>query len=111
TPEAHYGHKQRYVNPATGRSPMPTMAAVSQLIPAGFETRPYRCTDGTVYVCLSGGAEATVEGKTVRLDENDVMVVPSWHRHQFRAGTETVLFSYSDRPVQQALGLWREHRA
>jgi gentisate 1,2-dioxygenase len=110
-PDAHFGHKQRYVNPATGRSPMPTMAAFSQLIPAGFETQPYRCTDGTVYVCLSGNAETTVEGKTVRLDENDVLVVPSWHSHQFRAGPDTVLFSYSDRPVQQALGLWREHRA
>ena len=110
TPDAHFGHKQRYVNPATGRSPMPTMAAFSQLIPPGFETRPYRCTDGTVYVCLRGGAEASVAGQSFRLDENDVLVVPSWHSHQFRAGPETVLFSYSDRPVQQALGLWREQR-
>jgi gentisate 1,2-dioxygenase len=110
TPDAHLGHKQRYVNPATGRSPMPTMAAFSQLIPAGFETRPYRCTDGTVYVCLRGSAEASVAGQSFRLDENDVIVVPSWHSHQFRAGPETVLFSYSDRPVQQALGLWREQR-
>jgi gentisate 1,2-dioxygenase len=110
TPDAHFGHKQRYVNPATGRSPMPTMAAFSQLIPTGFETRPYRCTDGTVYVCLRGSAEASVGGQSFRLDENDVIVVPSWHSHQFRAGPETVLFSYSDRPVQQALGLWREQR-
>ena len=110
TPDAHFGHKQRYVNPATGRSPMPTMAAFSQLIPPGFETRPYRCTDGTVYVCLRGGAETSVAGQSFRLDENDVLVVPSWHSHQFRAGPETVLFSYSDRPVQQALGLWREQR-
>ena len=111
TPDPHFGHKQRYVNPATGRSPMPTMAAFSQLIPAGFETRPYRCTDGTVYVCLAGSAEASVEGRSFKLQENDVMVVPSWHSLQFRAGPETVLFSYSDRPVQQALGLWRERRA
>ena len=110
-PDPHFGHKQRYVNPATGRSPMPTMAAFSQLIPAGFETHPYRCTDGTVYVCLAGSAEANVEGRSYKLQENDVMVVPSWHSLQFRAGPETVLFSYSDRPVQQALGLWREHRA
>jgi len=110
-PDPHFGHKQRYVNPATGRSPMPTMAASSQLIPAGFETRPYRCTDGTVYVCLAGSAEASVEGRSYKLQENDVMVVPSWHSLQLRAGPETVLFSYSDRPVQQALGLWREHRA
>ncbi|MDM0040027.1 gentisate 1,2-dioxygenase [Variovorax sp. J22G21] len=111
TPDPHFGHKQRYVNPATGRSPMPTMAAFSQLIPAGFETRPYRCTDGTVYVCLAGSAEVSVEGSTFRMAENDVLVVPSWHSHQFRAGSEAIFFSYSDRPVQQALGLWREHRA
>jgi len=110
-PDVHFGHKQRYVNPATGRSPMPTMAAFSQLIPAGFETRPYRCTDGTVYVCMRGSVQALVEGNTWLLAENDVMVVPSWHSVQFRAGPESILFSYSDRPVQQALGLWREQRA
>ncbi len=110
-PDAHFGHKQRFINPATGRSPMPTMAAFSQLIPAGFETRPYRCTDGTVYVCLNGSVQALVEGNTWQLAENDVMVVPSWHSVQFRAGPESILFSYSDRPVQQALGLWREQRA
>ena len=26
------------------------------------------------------------------------------------AGDEAVLFSYSDRPVQEKLGLWREQR-
>ncbi len=109
-PDPHFGHKQRYVNPATGQSPMPTMAAFSQLVPSGFETQPYRCTDGTVYVCLLGDAEVNIEGRDFRLVENDVLVVPSWHSHQFRAGSETVLFSYSDRPVQQALGLWREQR-
>lgn len=111
SPDKHFGHKQRYVNPATGRSPMPTMAAFSQLLPAGFETHAYRCTDSTVYVCLSGRCEASVEGQVYTLRENDVLVVPSWHSLQLRAGPESVLFSYSDRPVQQALGLWREQRA
>ena len=108
--DPHFGHKLRYVNPATGRSPMPTMAAFSQLVPAGFETRPYRCTDGTVYVCLDGGGEIVIEGVSRQLALNDVVVVPSWHEHHFKVAEETVLFSYSDRPVQQALGLWREHR-
>lgn len=106
----HFGFKQRYINPATGRSPMPTIAAFSQLLPANFTTRPYRCTDGTVYVCLSGSAEAIVEGKKFRLEENDVVVVPSWQQHHFTSTSETILFSFSDRPVQQALGLWRELR-
>jgi gentisate 1,2-dioxygenase len=47
---------------------------------------------------------------TWRFAENDIFVVPSWHSLQLRADRDCVLFSYSDRPVQQALGLWREQR-
>jgi gentisate 1,2-dioxygenase len=36
--------------------------------------------------------------------------VPSWHTLRLHAARDTVLFSYSDRPVQQVLGLWREQR-
>jgi gentisate 1,2-dioxygenase len=111
TPDAHLGFKQRFVNPATGGSPMPTIGAFVQALPAGFETRPYRATDGTVYVCLEGSGEAQVNDQPMRFAQNDVFVVPSWHELSLRAHGDTVLFSFSDRPVQQALGLWREQRA
>jgi len=110
TPDTHHGFKLRYVNPATGASPMPTMAAFTQWLPAGFETQPVRATDATVHVCLEGGGEARVGDETWRFDENDVFVVPSWHSLQLRADRDALLFSFSDRPVQQALGLWREER-
>ena len=42
--------------------------------------------------------------------KGDVFVVPSWHTLQLRADRDAVTFSFSDRPVQQALGLWREQR-
>ena len=109
-PDPHLAHKQRYVNPATGTSPMPTIAAFTQAIPAGFETRALRSTDGTIHVCLEGSGEAEIAGTTYRFSENDVFVVPSWHRLQLRASRDAMLFSFSDRPVQQALGLWREER-
>lgn len=41
----------------------------------------------------------------------DVFVVPSWARHAHFARTDSVLFSFSDRPAQSALGLWREARS
>ncbi|MEP7296053.1 MAG: gentisate 1,2-dioxygenase [Burkholderiales bacterium] len=110
TPDAHDGFKLRYVNPATGAAPMPTMGAFAQLLPAGFETRPSRCTDGTVHVCLEGGGEVRVGEQSWRFQENDVFVVPSWHALTLRADRESLLFSFSDRPVQQALGLWRSER-
>jgi gentisate 1,2-dioxygenase len=93
---------------------MPTMGAFAQHLPAGFETQPVRCTDGTVHVCLQGAGQARISGLsgdfTWRFEENDVFVVPSWHALQLRADRDALLFSYSDRPVQQALGLWREER-
>jgi len=110
TPDAHLGFKLRYVNPATGASPMPTIGAFAQALPKGFETRPYRCTDGTVYVCLEGDGEAEIDGTTHRFSESDVFVVPSWCSLRLRAGRPATLFSFSDRPAQQALGLWREER-
>lgn len=110
TPDAHQGFKLRYVNPATGASPMPTIGAFAQWLPRGFASRPSRCTDGTVIVCLEGTAVAQVEGQSHEMASNDVLVVPSWHALSLRADADSVFFSYSDRPVQQSLGLWREER-
>ncbi len=109
-PDPHLGHKLRFVNPATGASPMPTIGAFAQRLPAGFETRPCRCTDGTVYVCLEGEATVSVGDTEWQLQRDDIVVVPSWQPLQFHARRDTTLFSYSDRPAQQALGLWREAR-
>jgi gentisate 1,2-dioxygenase len=108
--DPHFGHKLRFVNPATGASPMPTIGAFAQRLDAGFETRPYRCTDGTVYTCLEGSGVAEIGGQTYDFIENDVFVVPSWHTLRLRARDDTILFSYSDRPMQQVLGLWREEK-
>ena len=42
---------------------------------------------------------------------HDVFVVPSWEHYRFHARTDCVLFSYSDRAAQEALGFWREEQA
>jgi gentisate 1,2-dioxygenase len=109
-PDPHLGHKLRYVNPATGASPMPTIGAFTQRLPAGFETRSYQCTDGTVYVCLEGEATVAVGETEWQLQRDDIFVVPSWQPLKFLAQRDTTLFSFSDRPIQQSLGLWREAR-
>ena len=38
----------------------------------------------------------------------DIFVAPSWQPRTLTASTDAVLFAYSDRPVQRALGLFRE---
>jgi gentisate 1,2-dioxygenase len=39
---------------------------------------------------------------------SDVFVVPSWAQVSHQAAGDAVLFSFSDRAAQKALGLWRE---
>jgi gentisate 1,2-dioxygenase len=41
---------------------------------------------------------------------NDIFVVPAWTWHSFEASQDLVLFSLSDRTLQQHLGFWREER-
>jgi gentisate 1,2-dioxygenase len=109
-----HGVKMRYVNPATGGWAMPTIGTFIQLLPAGFCGKPYRSTDGTVFSVVEGRgtAEITHAGQTWRypFGPRDHFVVPSWHSVRFEADEETVLFSFSDRPVQQAMGILREQR-
>ena len=85
-----------------------------QRLPKGFATRPYRSSDSTVHVCLEGEGRATIASPagehSFDFAPRDVFVVPSWHAFTLSARAETQLFSFSDRPVQQALGLWRDER-
>jgi gentisate 1,2-dioxygenase len=108
--DPHHGFKLRFVNPATGRSPMPTIGTFAQRLPAGFSTRPYRSTDSSVQVCLEGGGRATIGGQAFEFGPRDIFVVPSWQALSLAARDDTVVFSFSDRPVQQMLGLWREEK-
>lgn len=109
-PDAHLGHAMEFVNPADGGAVMPTIAAHVRHLPAGFETLPRRGTDGTILVVVEGRGTAEVEGVEHRLEERDLLVVPSWQALRLRAETRLVLFGYSDRAAQERLGLWREER-
>jgi gentisate 1,2-dioxygenase len=108
------GVKLAYVNPATGGSPMPTMATFMQLLPAGFRGKPQRTTEGVIFSVVEGSANVHVskgEHKwTWAVSGKDHFVVPSWHAVSFEANKDCVLFSFSDRPVQKALGVLREER-
>lgn len=105
------GVKLRYVNPATGGWPMPTIATFMQFLPAAFRGRTYRSTDATVYCVVEGKGVAHVGGERFAFDAHDVFVVPSWVPVRLDADNDSVLFSYSDRPVIAALNLLREERA
>ncbi len=100
----------RYVNPVDGGYAMPTMGTFLQLLPKGFSTARLRSTDATVFVCVEGKGSSTIGDETFHWGERDIFVVPSWQPVSHEAGEDSVLFSYSDRPVQEKLGLYREDR-
>ena len=109
--DPHHGLKMRYSNPATGGYPTTTIGAFIQLLPKGFTTAPYRSTDGTVFVAVEGRGRTRIGPDfVVDWQPRDVFVVPSWRTVTHDAAEEAVLFSFSDRPVQEALHLFREDR-
>ena len=97
-------------NPRSGDWAMPTIGTFLQLLPAGFTTARYRSTDATVFVCVEGEGRTTVGETVLSWKKKDIFVVPSWRPVVHEAGTECVLFSYSDRPAQEKLALFREDR-
>jgi gentisate 1,2-dioxygenase len=106
--DKRHGARVRYANPVTGGPALPTMGAHLAMLPKGFRGEPYRSTDGTIFACAEGRGTTTIDGKVFAWGANDVFVVPSWKRYAHTASEQSVLFSISDRPAQEALGIWRE---
>lgn len=109
-PDPCHGYKMQFINPASGGPAMPTIGAFIQMLPAGLRTLPYRSSDATIYSVIEGRGTVTIGEQAFAFEPRDTFVVPGWQPARFAAADECVLFSYSDRPAQIALGLWRELR-
>jgi gentisate 1,2-dioxygenase len=111
-PDPHLGICLKYVNPLNGDWAMPTLGTALRHFPRGFATRSYRSTESLVLVGLEGRADVVFhDGPTLPIGPNDIVAVPGWTRWSVRAHEDSVLFSYSDRPVHEKLGLLREQRS
>jgi gentisate 1,2-dioxygenase len=103
-----HGVKLRYANPGTGKHPFPTMAAFMQLLPKGFAGAPSRSTENAVFNVAEGQGSVTIAGEKFDFGPHDIFVAPSWCEVAFTAREECVIFSYSDRAAQEAMGFYRE---
>ena len=108
------GAKLEYLDAQTGGPALPTISNFLQLLPSGFASRPYRATDASIY-CVFEGRGRTVVGRgesavTLTWGPRDQFVVPRWQPHVHVCEEEAVLYSASDKGLQQKLGLWREER-
>jgi gentisate 1,2-dioxygenase len=68
----------------------------------------YRQTDAAIFVAMEGEGRTRIGDQTYDWRPRDIFVAPSWSPVSHQAHEDAVLFSLSDRPAQQALGLWRE---
>jgi len=107
-PHPSHGWRLRYMDPVTGRDPFPTIAAFMQQLPKGFAGRNCRSTDGAVFCVVEGRGSVELGETHFDIAPNDVFVVPSWEPYRLNALSDCVIFSYSDRAAQEALGFWRE---
>jgi gentisate 1,2-dioxygenase len=107
---AYEGVIVEYTNPMTGASVLPTLSFRSQLVKPGQRLLPFRTTASTVYAVLEGSGLTKVGDQEFQWEKNDIFVVPGWNWCEFENTSTTedaILYSVSDKPAQQKLGLLR----
>ena len=97
-----------FVNPTTGAAVMPTMGCEMHRIVAGGHTRPYRKVGGSVFVVFQGSGYSVMNGQRFDWSRGDMFVAPSWTLVEHCAGETADLFAVTDKPMMQALHLFRE---
>jgi len=93
---------------------MPTIACFAQLLKPGASTQAHRQTSSTVYHAVRGNGATVIDGERIEWGDHDTFAVPGWASHSHenaRSDDPALLFSFSDAPVQKALGLYREELA
>jgi gentisate 1,2-dioxygenase len=102
-----------YVQPRTGASVFPCIAAYLQMIRPGVETRPHRHSSSAVYFVREGIGTTEVNGTSYQWSKGDVLVVaPSAvHKHSNATSEPAVLFVVQDTPMLKALGFYHEEPA
>ncbi|MGH7824501.1 MAG: cupin domain-containing protein [Candidatus Binatia bacterium] len=101
-----------FTNPENGGPIGPTMSACAQLLPPGGRTLSHRHNTSTVYIVAEGQGCTEVNGARIEWAKNDIFAVPSWHWHEHvnDGGQDAYLYSVTDSPVVESLGLYREQR-
>jgi gentisate 1,2-dioxygenase len=105
------GRVVEYVNPLTGGPTLRTMACSIHMLQKGQSTRAHRHTSTALYHVIEGEGTTRVGEHSLVWKAKDCFVVPPWLIHKHEASSvapRALLFSMSDRPVYEALGLYRE---
>ena len=97
-----------FVNPLTGSPVVSTFACEMHRIYPGERTATRRKTGSSVFVVFQGSGYSVINGIRFEWGPGDIFVTPSWASVDHEASERADLFAISDRPVLQALHLYRE---
>lgn len=97
-----------FINPSNGRSAMPTLGCEMHRILPGQRTRARRKVGSSIYVVFRGAGCTVIDGQRFDWGPGDIFVTPSWALVDHEATEPADFFAVSDRPVLQALNLFRE---
>jgi gentisate 1,2-dioxygenase len=106
------GHARlRFTDPVRGGDVMPTMRCEMERIRPGTVTAAVRQTGGRVSCVLHGTGQIQVgvgdQAHVFDVEPGDIVAIPSWMPRSASADTELDVFTTSDVPVLEALGLFR----
>lgn len=106
----HDGRTLGYADPVTGGPVLRTIGAAATSLPPGFRGTLHRHSSSAVYIVIRGRGRTEVDDVTLEWHARDVFVVPAWARHAHFNGSvqeDALLFSVTDAPALEALGLHR----
>jgi gentisate 1,2-dioxygenase len=101
-----------FTNPVDGGSVGPTMSICAQLLRPGEKTLSHRENVNTIFIGAEGNGYSMVGDKRIDWSKFDVFTIPSWHWHEHGNDSkeDAIVYSVSDSPVIEKLGLLCEHR-
>ncbi|QJY48119.1 cupin domain-containing protein [Pseudonocardia broussonetiae] len=97
----------RYTDPVRGRDVLPTMRCEITRVAEGAATDSSRQTGSRVLTVLHGRGRIEIGDRLFDVEPGDIAVVPSWSPWRIHADRELDVFTTSDAPVLEALGLFR----
>lgn len=100
-----------FVNPSNGRSAMPTLGCEMHRIMPDERTRTRRKLGSSIYVVFRGRGCTIIDGQRFDWEPRDIFVTPSWAAVDHQVAELADIFAVSDRPILQALHLFREEIA
>ncbi|MCF5709088.1 cupin domain-containing protein [Pseudomonas syringae] len=105
------GALMHYTNPVDGGHVLATIGASMQLLRPGFVGKAHRHTGSFLYQVAKGQGYSIINGQRFDWQERDIFCVPSWAWHEHvntNPSEDACLFCFSDLPVMEKLGLYRE---